>query len=148
MQKPVAVALWLVAIAIPLLVVVAGNWMFWTLTARPERFLDEPDVVAMQLLFAAAPFVGLAGWASRGTVATDERRRRGLLLAAMSGIVVCVALWSLFYYGGYADWRDRATGGANIGLGLLMLASPFLVGLAMTFAYRHSNRPGGQGGEA
>lgn len=77
-------------------------------------FIDAPDGAAFHLAIAAIP----------------------MLVLALSGVtrrwpwVLAILLPSLFaVFAVYQFWRDSLTGfagGANIGLGLIMMASPFV----------------------
>jgi hypothetical protein len=77
--------------------------------------IDAPDVFVLHLLFTGLPFVVLA------LVGSSAR----LLWLIASALTACFWVYAVLQIrhdslGGFA-------GGANIGLGLIMLASPFLI---------------------
>ncbi|NJD09197.1 MAG: hypothetical protein FIB01_01740 [Gemmatimonadetes bacterium] len=146
------VALWTLAGLVPLVVVAYGNLAFWRLVGHPERFAEEMDVLPMQALLAALPFLVLARAGSKGAAASPPA---AFAAAALAGLAVTLPLWGLYYYDGYRYWKYHLSGGANIGLGWLMLASPLLAGIAMHAAFRRVSRareagrkPGDPGQEA
>ncbi|HUR21687.1 MAG TPA: hypothetical protein VMZ90_12805 [Vicinamibacterales bacterium] len=141
MKSKAVVWLWVLALVVPLLCVVGGDWLFANLTARPGRFMREPDVSMMQSIIVALPFVFLAGVAPLQLRRHPAAGPRALALAAAIGFVVTAAIWGMYYYDGYLYWKNGRTSGANIGAGLLMLASPVIVGLLMTLAFRLSPTP-------
>jgi hypothetical protein len=77
--------------------------------------IDAIDVAILHLLLTSFPFVALALAGSRSS------------RLWWSGIAMSVGFWTYFVV---QTWRDSLTGfagGANIGLGLIMLASPFAI---------------------
>jgi hypothetical protein len=129
--------LWTLAVLVPLLCVLVGELLFLLLTHRVEQILREPMILVLQSLIAASPFVALATLAgSKASKQAAGNVSRPYIAAALVGFVVTIALWGLYYYDGYVYWRDEGTGGANIGLGILMLVSPVIVTVAMRLTYR------------
>ena len=82
--------------------------------------LEEWPILLFQVLIAAAPFGILA---RRGV-----RAKLPWLVAA----VLTVCLWSAFFYSVWLAARLQT--GANIGMGLLLLASPFIIAGAALMA--------------
>ena len=81
--------------------------------------IDAPDVAVLHLIFTALPMVALALAGSRSKLLWGG----GIILTAC---FCAFATWQI--------WRDSQTGfagGANIGLGLIMLASPFFIILVL-----------------
>lgn len=77
--------------------------------------IGAPDVAVLHLVFTSFPLVALALAGSRSLLLWAI----AILLTALSWIY---AVWQI--------WRDSLTGfagGANIGLGLIMLAAPFAI---------------------
>lgn len=125
---------WLLVVLVPIVCVGFGGWAFWAATNRAGQFLQEPMVAAWQAIWVAAPFLILALVASRRR--SVNFGSQGVTLAWILGIALTIGFYWLFYYEGYTYWRDEGSGGANIGLGLLMLASPVLTGGGMFLGYR------------
>ncbi|WP_149195869.1 hypothetical protein [Luteimonas suaedae] len=126
----IALALVLVwVVAVPLL---SGRWL--------DRLtpLDEPTLLPMLSLICGGPVLALAAL----MVAARLEHRRALR-ALLAGTLATSAFWALYH--GWAAWRAiaSAAGDANIGIGLLMLASPLLVAAAMTLAYQFPGTPPG-----
>jgi hypothetical protein len=138
MRRPMSIAiLWSLVLLVPLICVWLGDYVFWTVTNRPERFLEAPVVTTLQSVMTALPFGLLALVASvRLCSGTNGSDSNAYLLAALVGVLLTVAFWGLFYYDVYVYWRDEETGGANIGLGILMLFSPLVVGGGMLVTHR------------
>lgn len=84
--------------------------------------IDAPDVFVLHLVFTSLPFtaLALAGSSSR------------LLWALASGLTVCFWIYAVVQI--RLDSLGGVAGGANIGLGLIMLASPFLIMLVVGLA--------------
>jgi uncharacterized membrane-anchored protein YitT (DUF2179 family) len=76
--------------------------------------IDAPDVALLQFFDAGLPLLLLAF--------RNVRRRRFWLTA----IILTAAFWSYFLAHIWQDSLTGFAGGANIGLGLIMLASPFV----------------------
>ena len=101
--------------------VVAGNAMTSLVAGRPIvgagtfGAIDAPDVAVLHFVTTATPLLLLG--------LLNVRRLRFWLLAIVLGAAFwCYAAWQI--------WQDSLTGfagGANIGLGLIMLASPFVI---------------------
>lgn len=109
----------LVALLIGATVVAAEKILFTLLTGRPLSLTS--DVALVNALFAAIPFLVLA-----------VSRRTGRL-PWLVGVAVTAALWGWVLYEGVSyQWNPDGTG-ANIGLGLIMLASPlFITAIVLT----------------
>jgi hypothetical protein len=78
-------------------------------------FIDAPDVAVLDLIFTGFPFYVLA--------ALGESRP----VLWVVGVVLTIASWA---YAVWQVWRDSLTGfagGADIGLGLIMIAAPFVI---------------------
>ena len=113
------------ALLLGILIVVAGNAATALFIGAPivgtDRFgsIDAPDVAVLHLIFTALPMVVLA-------VRGDERPPMWT-----AAVLLTSAFWGYF---AWQIWRDSLTGfagGANIGLGMIMIASPFVVLAAM-----------------
>jgi hypothetical protein len=78
-----------------------------------------PDVLGLHFIFTGAPFFYLA---LRG-----ERRRAMWFIAA----AMMLSFWTFFVWQVRQDYLANFPGGANIGLGLMMLAAPVIVCLCL-----------------
>lgn len=92
------------------------------LTGAHLNLADEWAVFLFQMLVVATPFFLLA--------LLGVRARTPWLV----GIALTAAFWGLLLYVGVTSYGDGT--GANIGLGLLMLASPFVISGATLVAGR------------
>ncbi len=131
------VFLWLLAVIVPVVCVGFGGSIVASATGREFLFRTSPIVFAFQFLIASAPLLVLALISSITTLResySDDWRR--FQHAAIGGSVVTLFFWGVYYY----DALFGKHHGANIGMGILMLISPFLVGLAMAFAFKLSGR--------
>ena len=109
------------AFALSGLIVVAGNAAIDLVLGRmPLRdgtlgSIDAPDVAVLHLVFTSLPFVLLA--------LVGSRSRTLWSLAA----VLTACFWG---FAAFRIWSASLTGfegGADIGLGLIMMASPFMI---------------------
>ena len=80
---------------------------------RGELFTEGWPLLLFQVLIAGAPF---------GVLAQKGVRAK---LPWLFALVLTVCFWSALFYSGWLAARDQT--GANIGMGWLMLASPFLI---------------------
>ena len=105
--------LMVIALSIGVGVVAAENILFTSLTGRPLVFASDVEPVTAVLV--AIPYLGLA----------LARARR--LLPWIVGLALTLALWGYALYSGVSYQWNPDGSGANIGLGLMMLASPFII---------------------
>jgi hypothetical protein len=108
----------LAALAIGVLIVAAETCAFSLLTGMPLDFADEWGVLLFQMLIVAAPFafLALAGIGDK--------------LPWLVGLGLTLALWGYVLFDGVSyQWHPDGSG-ANIGLGLFMLASPLFITVA------------------
>lgn len=87
--------------------------LFTVLTGRPLVFAS--DVEPVNAMLVAAPYLVLA--------LTGARR----VLPWIVGLAMTLSLWGYALYSGVSYRWDPDGSGANIGLGLMMLASPFII---------------------
>ena len=85
---------------------------------------DEGGILLFQLVWVAAPFVALAS-------AKVSAKR-----AWIAGTAVTAMFWSAYLASAYCSHG----GGANIGMGLIMLASPLIVSAAAFGAFAVRSR--------
>lgn len=109
------------ALGIGVGVVVATKLAFAGLTGRPLTFSFGVDLV--QMVMVAIPFLMLA----MGRV-----RAR---LPWLTGLALTAAFWGYYLYEGVRYQWSGDTSGANIGLGLILLASPVLISFACIATY-------------
>lgn len=128
--------LWSLVGFAPGLFVYVGDWVFWTVTERPYRFNEEPNILFMRGVLVLVPFLVLAVVASLKNEKITAQVRSALLQAAFIGLTLNCLFWGYYYYDVYVYWRDRPGTGANIGLGMLGVLSPLWIGYAMYFPLR------------
>jgi len=96
------------------------------------EYLTVVDVVVTfvtQLFFTGLPFFALAGCG-------EQRRTFWLTAVALTLVSWTYAVWQM--------WHDSLTGfagGANIGLGLIMMAAPIVIAVVLTAASLVSKPP-------
>lgn len=139
---------WLLAaatIVVPWCCVYLGDFVFWHLTERPQRVLEDPGNALVQACLTGAAFLffTLFAIAKQALRHLSRREARALRVALLVGTLISVLVWLVYYWEGYIYWRDRSIGGADIGLGVLMLALPLLAGIPMGIGYAWSMRPKG-----
>lgn len=104
------------AICFGAFVVVADRLLFATLLGRPADF-SEPDVLIVNGLLAAAPFLLLAYRGSKR------------LLPWLTGMVLTLWLWWRWLENGVAYQRAPDGSGVPMGFALFMLVSPAFIGV-------------------
>ena len=130
-------SLWLLVLIAPLLCIWLPGWGFNLATGLSDNWPgEETDVLLLQSAMVAAPFLGLAlTGSSRLSRKTVKYLRPRLGAAIGLGSFTTVLFWLMHHWDGYRYWRDASIGGANIGLGLLMLISPIIVAAVMVGGY-------------
>ena len=101
-----------------------GEWLFAQFTAREFTMGHEVGPRWTRTALAFAPFAGMAVYAFVRRHALWSARVR---LAWATGLALSLLLW--FWY--FLDPLLNPGAGANVGLGLLMMASPLPIFLAM-----------------
>lgn len=101
------------AVAIGVAIVATQSLAFSFLTGRPMAFAG--DVEPVQVTLVAFPFLILALLGARRW------------LPWLVGLVITVALWGWVLFEGVRYQWNPDGSGANIGLGLIMLASPLVI---------------------
>ena len=92
-------------------------------------FIDAVDVAILHFIFTGLPFFALAG-------CCEQRRTYWIAAVALTLVSWTYAVWQL--------WRDSLTGfagGANIGLGLIMMGAPIVIAVVITAASLTSKPP-------
>ena len=118
------------AVAIGVITIGINLGAFSLLTGRSPRLGEEWYVYLFQMLMVAFPF---------GLLALAEIRRRAPWIV---GLVLTFSFWGYYLYEGVAYQWNPDGSGANIGLGLLMFASPFIISGACFTTYFVGNRRG------
>jgi hypothetical protein len=103
------------AISIGLITVTVSEGMFFAITGANSNFRDEWENLLLQALIVSIPFLLLAAFGITKRISW------------VAGIVLTVAFWS-YYLLATLSSQDDGTG-ANIGLGLLMMASPIPISI-------------------
>ena len=119
----------LYALGIGAAVVALTKLAFAGLTGRPLNFSFSVDI--FQLVIVAIPFLVLAMGGVRAR------------LPWLTGLALTIALWSYYLYDGVRYHWTGDTSGANIGLGLILLASPLVISFACIAACLVERRRGG-----
>ena len=112
-------------------------WFFGFLVGRMlGRGLGLPEQL-LPLLFqsaiAALPFALLALCVQFST--GEPETLRGFKFSLVAMMAASVAIWGSYYADGISAYTGDGTGGANIGLGLLLLFSPLLLSLLIPVGY-------------
>jgi hypothetical protein len=92
-------------------------------------FIDAPDVAILHFIFTGLPFFALAGCG-------EQRRTLWITAVALTLGTWAYAVWQV--------WQDSLTGfagGANIGLGLIMMGAPIVIACVITAASLVSRPP-------
>jgi hypothetical protein len=115
-----AAKLMLLSIVYALAIVWGVEWLLDHLRSRTFGMGPEVHPRWVRTALALAPFALFSLWAA---IRRPPHLRRGYI----AGLVASLALWG----GYYADGFMNTGGGANIGLGILMLLSPLPVFLVL-----------------
>ena len=92
-------------------------------------FIDALDVAILHFIFTGLPFFALAGCG-------EQRRTYWITAVSLTLVSWTYAVWQI--------WHDSLTGfagGANIGLGLIMMAAPMVIAVVITAASLVSKPP-------
>ncbi len=117
----------------PALCIWAAGSLFWTATDRAFVIPQVSGVWVVNSAMVAAPFFGLAWWATgRIRKSQGDQMVRPLLAAAALGVASTGLVWSAFYYEGYTYWAESKATGVNMGSACFMLLSPAIIGVLMT----------------
>jgi len=120
----------LLALAWPLVFV----WLSWVVIqvsrGRSLQLAEEGGVLLVQSVIAAAPFVVL--WLFARSHAHEPGSGPGLRAAGGLMATVSLLLWGWFFLAGIT----ARGGGADIGLGILLLFSPVYLPLLLPVGYR------------
>lgn len=132
--------LWRWAIGYPLVMVWGVDFIVSAALRRDMALASEWLPKVFQSVIAALPFVAIAVCGmmllGSGRLSTSDRRAfSGLRFASATVTAASVALWVAYYWDAIAAYNQRSLGGANIGLGLLVLFSPLLLSLLIPIAY-------------
>lgn len=119
-----------IALSIGVGVVAADSILFSSLTGRPMVFAS--DVEPINAVLVAIPYLGLA-------FAGAKR-----LLPWIVGLAMTLSLWGYALYSGVSYQWNPDGSGANIGLGLMLLASPFVISPIVLGVYALQRRRSGR----
>lgn len=95
----------------------------------------EPGILLGNAALAAVPFVVL--WLVARTASSFQA---GAARAAKIGLAVTTAAWVWAFIDGYHAQTTIDSGGANIGLGLVLLALPVVLSVGMLAVARFARR--------
>jgi len=132
--------LWSWAVVYPLVMIWGVDFIVSAALRRNMALASEWLPKLFQSAIAALPFVALAvcsmALLSNSNLAGGDRRTfSGLRFASITVTAASAALWIAYYWDNIAAYNERTLGGANIGLGLLILFSPLLLSLLIPIAY-------------
>ncbi len=127
--------LWGWALIYPL-VMVWGVDLLVSAALRREMALGSEWLPKLfQSAIASIPFIVLALCARALLSRGDRRALDGIKFAAISVITTSLLIWSAYYWDGIIAYTQQTSGGANIGLGLLLLFSPIILSSLIPAAY-------------
>lgn len=126
--------IWCLPLLIPLLVVWLGEYWLSVHLARPFRLHQEMTPRILQSVITSIPFLVAAFYAHRRLKANAEPA--GVLGAVVAVLTGSLLLWGLIY----AAAVFHREGGANIGLGILLLFSPIYLPFLMPLGFRIGTR--------
>ncbi|AOY00245.1 hypothetical protein [Jeongeupia sp. USM3] len=110
------------------LVIWIGEWLFGLVTGRGFGSADDAGPRLVRTLLVFLPF-GLFWLLAHWRSWADDDPAAGL--AWRTGFACSALLWACYYY----DGLFHAGGGANIGLGLLLMISPLPILIVMWLAH-------------
>jgi peptidoglycan/LPS O-acetylase OafA/YrhL len=108
-----------------------AGWLLAVVAPGLGAALLPPDNLLTGVLigFHTVPFL-LVGILAR-RVSRSRRNRDGLIGATLTAAVLSAAIWAWAAWDQHTGWQ----GGADIGLGLALLAYPLVVGPLMAFGF-------------
>jgi hypothetical protein len=116
----------------PMLVVWAGDYALSIVQAKPFYFHEEFGPRTANTVIAAIPFIVLLLYTEAKFRSSDKAVRSGIKAATFALLGTSLMLWSLLYI----DAVLRTGGGANIGLGILLLLSPVYLPFLIPLGFR------------
>jgi len=134
-KKEFVTSLWCWTAGYPLVMVWGVDLMVSAAMRRDMALASEWLPKLFQSAIAAMPFVALAICGELLLGNDDKRSLSGLRFAAMSVAIASITLWVAYYWDAINAYTDQSIGGANIGLGLLLVFSPVLLSLLIPAAY-------------
>lgn len=122
--KRVNIILLIASIAI----VWGGDLVFSLIFERPFYFAEEMSPRLMRTVIAYLPFGFFGIFAGEKLI--SNQRYKSVKTAYVVGIALAALMWGYAFYDSYDYIANSRTGGANIGLGMVIMASPmFLTGI-------------------
>lgn len=118
-------ALLLISVIYALTIVWGVEWLLDSLRSRTFGMGPELQPRWVRTVLALAPFALFSLWVG---IRRPPRVSRGLI----AGLLVSLALWGWYY----ADGWMNTGGGANIGLGIIMMLSPLPVFVVIVLSAR------------
>ena len=122
-------------VAYPLVVVWVVELVVSLALGRNMALATEWLPKLFQTAIAAMPFVALAVCGELLLKNDDRRSLNGLRFSAVSVAIASIALWTAYYWDAVVAYTSQNIGGANIGLGLLLVFSPVLLSLLIPITY-------------
>lgn len=126
----------IVAIMYAIFLVWLGDYVFSSVTNRSFDLVEELGPRIFKTLIAYIPF-GLLFIVSISKLRMNNSKNifKGLISAYIVGGIISVLMWGYSFCDSYRYIIYEKVGGANIGLGMLMIFSPVIIGLFMWISY-------------
>ncbi len=121
--------IWALAIIIPLLVVWGGSAFASIVTTVPFNFMEELGPRLQQTVTAAIPFIVLIFVNFLKVQKEGNSALRGSNLALTLITIGTLIFWGYFWFVGISYQLSDGSGGANIGLAILMFISPLIIAI-------------------
>lgn len=113
-----------------------GDYIVSILTNRSYDFIEQFSPRMIQTVLIYVPFGALL--ICRKIITKTNYPKNifnGLMSAYVGGGIASILLWGYYFYDGYTYIVYEKSGGANIGLGIILIASPILISSLMCGCY-------------
>lgn len=127
--------LWAWAVGYPLVMVWGVDLIVSAALKRQMALAAEWLPKLFQSAIAAMPFVALAVCGEVLIGREDRQALSGLRFAAVSVAIASLTIWIAYYWDAIRTYTGQNSGGANIGMSLLLVFSPVLLSLLIPIAY-------------
>ncbi|GAA0738392.1 hypothetical protein [Clostridium oceanicum] len=126
----------IVSIIYSISVVWLGQYLFSVFTNRSFYLVEEFQPRLFQTLITYIPFVLLFIFGLfKIRTKNFKNTFKGLISAYVVGGIASMLMWGYYFYDSYTYIIYDKIGGANIGLGMLMISSPMIIVLLMWISY-------------
>ena len=128
MQNKLVTFWWLLALLFP----VGAVWVPAFIRIPPAFLLGEIFPLVMASIFVAAPFAIIPIWFEKEFKSGDPKTRRAADISGFTVLILSSTFCGLLLY----DVFTRRSGGADIGAGLLLCASPVVLPIIMLVVFQ------------